>query len=58
MKNINLKNAEDTNTLLVKNASFTLHKGEILGLYGLMGAGRTELIETIFGLHPKLGSGK
>ena len=58
VKNINLKNAEDASGLLVKDASFTLHKGEILGLYGLMGAGRTELIETIFGLHPKLGSGE
>ncbi|MGE9313666.1 sugar ABC transporter ATP-binding protein [Niabella sp. CJ426] len=58
VKNINLKNAEDVSGLLVKDASFTLYKGEILGLYGLMGAGRTELIETIFGLHPKLGSGE
>ncbi len=58
VENINLKNAEDTSVLLVKDVSFTLHKGEILGLYGLMGAGRTELIETIFGLHPKLGSGE
>ncbi len=57
IKNVNLKNAEDMSGLLVKDASFTLHKGEVLGLYGLMGAGRTELIETIFGLHPKLGSG-
>ncbi len=57
IKNVNLKNAEDMSGWLVKDASFTLHKGEILGLYGLMGAGRTELIETIFGLHPRLGSG-
>ncbi|WP_114792777.1 sugar ABC transporter ATP-binding protein [Niabella yanshanensis] len=57
IKNVNLKNGEDMSGFLVKDASFTLHKGEILGLYGLMGAGRTELIETIFGLHPKLGSG-
>jgi inositol transport system ATP-binding protein len=34
-----------------QNVSFGLHKGEILGLSGLMGAGRTELGETIFGLH-------
>lgn len=34
-----------------QNVSFALRKGEILGLSGLMGAGRTEVGETIFGLH-------
>lgn len=33
----------------VKGASFTLRKGEILGIAGLMGSGRTELTKTIFG---------
>jgi len=40
-------------TNLLSDISFDLHKGEILGVYGLMGAGRTELMECIFGLHPR-----
>lgn len=35
------------------NVSFTLHKGEVLGLAGLVGAGRTEIAKTIFGVYPK-----
>lgn len=34
---------------MVKDVSFELHKGEILGFSGLMGAGRTELARAIFG---------
>lgn len=33
-----------------KEISFNLHKGEILGFYGLQGSGRTELMESLFGL--------
>ncbi len=33
-----------------RDISFTLRKGEILGIAGLMGAGRTEIVEAIFGL--------
>ncbi len=32
--------------------SFTLHRGEVLGIAGLVGSGRTELIRSIFGLDP------
>lgn len=37
----------------VKDVSFQLHKGEILGLAGLMGAGRTETARLIFGADPR-----
>ncbi len=39
----------------VRDASFSLRKGEVLGIAGLVGAGRSELVETIFGLYPKTG---
>jgi ribose transport system ATP-binding protein len=57
VNNISLKHPERKNELLLKNIFFTLNKGEILGIFGLMGAGRTELMETLFGLHSKRASG-
>jgi erythritol transport system ATP-binding protein len=39
--------------LTLENVSFTLRRGEILAIFGLMGAGRTELFECLLGLHPE-----
>ena len=35
-----------------ENVSFSLHKGEVLGIAGMLGAGRTELLKSIFGADP------
>lgn len=37
----------------VNDVSFTLHRGEILGVAGLMGAGRTELMKILYGAAPR-----
>ncbi len=40
---------------VVHDINFTLHKGEILGISGLMGSGRSELARILFGLDPHVG---
>ena len=39
----------------VRDVSFSVREGEILGLGGLVGAGRSETVEAIFGLRPRTG---
>jgi len=42
---------------LFRDVSFKVHKGEVVGFYGLVGAGRTEIAETLFGLrNPTAGT--
>lgn len=50
-KILEVKNLNSGN--LVKDISFELYQGEIVGIAGLMGAGRTELTRAIFGVDPK-----
>lgn len=57
VKNISLRHPFVKFKKILDGISFQLHKGEIIGVYGLMGAGRTELMECIFGLHPKNSTG-
>lgn len=45
-------NVKDLTNEFVKNVSFSVKKGETLGVAGLMGSGRTELMRSIFGIYP------
>lgn len=40
----------------IRDISFTVHRGEIVGVAGLVGSGRTEIMEMIFGIRPCTGS--
>ena len=47
----------DASRKVLNGVSFDLRRGEILGIAGLMGSGRTELVTTIFGEYGKITSG-
>jgi D-xylose transport system ATP-binding protein len=51
-RNISCYDADNPERKRVDDISFKLRKGEILGIAGLVGAGRTELVSAIFGAYP------
>jgi ABC-type sugar transport system ATPase subunit len=50
-RNITVEDPNVAGKLLVKNVSFAVRRGEVLGVAGLMGAGRSDLLMAIFGAH-------
>ncbi len=50
---LTVENLTALNQPSIKDISFDLHKGEILGIAGLVGAKRTDIVETIFGIRER-----
>ena len=57
VKNLEAEDPGRAGRKILKGVSFDLRRGEILGIAGLMGSGRTELVTTIFGEMGKITSG-
>jgi ribose transport system ATP-binding protein len=51
VEHVSLPHASRRGDFVVRDVALTVARGEVLGIFGLMGAGRTELLETIFGAH-------
>src|SRR5215218_6811070 len=58
VKNLTAFDLDNPNKKLVDNVSFSVRKGEVLGISGLMGAGRSELLMSIFGAWQGKSSGE
>ncbi|MCX7748954.1 MAG: xylose ABC transporter ATP-binding protein [Clostridia bacterium] len=57
VRNFSVKDINE-NKEVIRDVNFKLYRGEILGIAGLMGAGRTELVNSIFGAFPGVKSGE
>ena len=57
VENLSLAHPDRVGDFLLRDIGLHAHRGEVLGIFGLMGAGRTELLETLFGMHPRNSTG-
>jgi D-xylose transport system ATP-binding protein len=51
IKNLSVEDPNLAGKMLVNNISFNVRRGEVLGVAGLMGAGRSDLLMAVFGAH-------
>jgi ribose transport system ATP-binding protein len=60
VRNLSLEHPTPTPSrpMLIQDVSFTVGAGEVFGLGGLLGAGRTEILQVLYGLHPGTSNGE
>jgi D-xylose transport system ATP-binding protein len=58
VQNVSVRDPVVKTKILVNNVSFSVRRGEVLGIAGLMGAGRSDLLMAIFGAHDGAVTGR